>query len=235
MTKQKQNLISMPVAQVWGTVTLRDESIVKANGIKQRVIESEESLSYMDRDTRAKVFEAAESMGKSLTAACLSLIHDVVSHDGHIIGKAQNEDAKPWKDAFAKAESEAFGIKAKPQVWMTCKSTIRRFLRECPTALQGDFVVCTADGSLNSLRMIKSWLPKKPRVSMTPAEKIAEVLAGDDVVASAVLADVVKHEGVEISSMMEALIYRFGEEGIREYLAKRIKAERVKRGLKIAA
>lgn len=227
MTKKQQNLISMPGAQVWGTVTLKDEAVTKANGITQRVIESEESLSYMDRDTRAKVFEAAEGMTKSLTAACLSLIHDVVSHDAHIIGKAQSEESAPWKDAFAKAESYSFGTKAKPQVWMTCKSTIRRFLRECPTALQGDFVVCTTDGSLNSLRMIKSWLPKKERTPQTTAEKVAELInASEDATPESVVEHIAKYESHDHAALVAALCEAIGEHAVRDLLAKRMKQRR---------
>lgn len=234
MAKKQQNAITMPAAQVWGTVTLKDEAVTKANGITQRIIESEESLSYMDHDTRAKVFDAAEGMTKSLTAACLSLIHDVLSNDAHIIGKAQSEEAAPWKDAFAKAESEAFGTKAKPQVWMTCKSTIRRFLRECPTALQGDFVVCTADGSLNSLRMIKSWLPKKERTPQTTAEKVAELInASEDATPESVVEHIAKHESHNHAALVAALCEAIGEPEVRDLLAKRMKQRR--NHLKIAA
>jgi len=234
MAKQKQNLISMPVAQVWGTVTLKDEAITKANGITQRLIESEESLSYMDHDTRAKVFESAEGMAKSLTAACLSLIHDIVANDAHIIGKAQSEEAAPWKDAFAKAESEAFGIKAKPHVWMTCKSTIRRFLRECPTALQGDYVICTTDGSLNSLRMIKTWLPKKERTPQTTVEKVAELIqASEDATPESVVEHIAKYESHDHVALVAALCEAIGEHEVRDLLAKRMKQRR--NHLKLAA
>jgi hypothetical protein len=227
-------VISFPAATVVGDV----EQVVRSStdartGIKTETIAREETLAYVkDDQTRIAVLSGASEASKSLCAVCLSIVADVINDTPHIANMAQ--DAKAWKGAFAKVEEQYF-TNGTNQMWQTVKSTVKAWLAKDQQALTGDRVVMTTDGQLNSLRYLKSLTPKAERVALTPAEKIAEILAADDVVADLVLADVLKHEALKLDTMIEAVIYRFGEEGVREYLAHRIKAERVKRSLKIAA
>lgn len=223
----KQAKVSIPAATVWGTALLQNDVTVKGDLTKTIKVE-QEVLEYMPEETRKAVFAGAAAVTQSLTAACMSLIHDVVSAHPHSVGMAS--EAKTWKELFADAETAAFGQDAKPQIWMTCKSTVKRWLTSDPEAMTGDHVICTADGSLNSLRILKSWIPKVERVSQTIAEKVAEMCDKDEeTTATDVVTEMIHKNMVDARSLLESVIAELGEDRVRALLANRIKERRAER------
>lgn len=226
-----KNTVAIPAAKVWGVVELKKDVQVKGDLTKTTTVE-QEVLTYMNEETRKAVFSGAAAVISSLTAACMSLIHDVVSAHPHSVGIAS--DAKAWKQLFADAEQVAFGNSVKPQIWMTCKSTVKRWLMNDPEAMTGDHVICTADGSLNSLRILKGYIPKAERTSQTTAEKVASLInEDDDTTVEEVISHLAAHESHDPRALVAALCDSLGENTVRKMLAERIHSRRG--GLKLAA
>ena len=226
-----KNTVAIPAAKIWGTAEIEHkvDIVVKGDLTTKKTKEvTQEVLAYMDENTRKAVFSGAAAVMSSLTAACMSLIHDVVSAHPHSVGIAS--DAKAWKQLFADAEQTTFGNGVKPQIWMTCKSTVKRWLTNDPEAMTGDHVICTADGSLNSLRILKSWVPKVERVSQTIAEKVAEMCDKDEEITPVdVVTEMFEKKILGARAMFEVVLAELGEDRVRALLANRIKERRAER------
>jgi hypothetical protein len=96
--------------------------------------------------------------------------------------------------------------------------------------MTGDHVICTTDGSLNSLRILKSWIPKAERVQTTIAEKVAEMCDKDDeATPTDVVTEMVHKNMVDARSLLETVIEELGEDRVRALLANRIKERRAER------
>ena len=182
------------------------------------------TLQYMSADQRKVVFAAADEMGRSLLAASLSYFSDWINDTPHAISIAM--DDKEWKNSHSAFEKATF--QSLPGSWRQAKTAIRNFLTKCPSALTGDFVVCTTDGELTPLRVLKSWIPQAEKApAQTIAQTVDSELSKDDAPLPTefltTLADQGTISGVDL--LMSA-IAKLGEGTVRQILAERANARR---------
>ena len=197
-------------------VTRKGETTVKASY----------GLRYMTETEQQEVFAVANEVTSSILAASLSYFADWINTTPHAINIAK--DIKTYGNTFKQFEKDTFQGAA-PASWSQAKSTVRVFLANCPEALQGDKVVCTTDGDLTPLRVLRSWIPREEKQATTMAEKVDAFLSEDkDSTPTPMqfieeLVDMGTVSGMDL--LMQA-IHKLGEATVRDVLAERSKARR---------
>ena len=197
-------------------VTRKGETTVKASY----------GLRYMTETEQKEVFSVANEVTSSILAASLSYFSDWVNATPHAINIAK--DAKVYGNTFKQFEKDTFNGAA-PASWSQAKSTVRVFLANCPEALQGDKVVCTTDGDLTPLRVLRSWIPKTAPTVSTMAEKVDAFLSEDkDSTPTPMqfLSELADNGTVSGMDLLMQAINKLGEATVRDVLAERQKARR---------
>lgn len=206
-------------------VTRKGETLVKASY----------GLRYMTPEQQTEVFAVANEVTSSVLAASLSYFADWIKATPHAINIAK--DAKAFGNTFKAFEKATFDGAA-PASYSQAKSTVRVFLANCPDALIGDKVVCTTDGDLTPLRVLRSWIPKADKVSQTMAEKVDEYLSQDKdniPTPTEFIEQLVDNGTVNGMDLLMQAIHKLGEATVRDVLAQRQKARRTEQQhLKVA-
>lgn len=167
------------------------------------------SLRYMSAADQALVFKSVDSMEKSILAASLSFFADWINATPH--AKNIAKDDKAFKAAFRDWEKAAF-----PQglcgSYRQAKTAVKSWLAKDEQALTGDHVLCTADGDLTPLRILKSWTPQEAKATLTTAEKAAEMLEKDtDISPQGFLQDLASCDAVSGVDLLMAAVAAMGE------------------------
>jgi hypothetical protein len=192
----------------------------------ETTVKASYGLRYMTETEQKEVFSVANEVTSSILAASLSYFSDWVNATPHAINIAK--DVKAYGNTFKQFEKDTFEGAA-PASWSQAKSTVRVFLANCPEALQGDKVICTTDGDLTPLRVLRSWIPKVDTVSQTMAEKVDEYLSQDKdsiPTPNEFLTQLVDNGTVSGMDMLMQAINKLGEATVLDVLAERQEARR---------
>lgn len=167
------------------------------------------TLRYMSAADQVLVFKSVDSMEKSILAASLSFFADWINATPH--AKNIAKDDKAFKAAFRDWEKAAF-----PQglygSYRQAKTAVKSWLAKDDEALTGDHVLCTADGDLTPLRILKSWTPQAEKPTLSTAEKAAEMLEKDsDISPQGFLQDLASCDAVSGVDLLMAAVATMGE------------------------
>jgi len=183
------------------------------------------SLKYMDETTRGAVFAESGNITRSILAASLSYFADWINANPHAANVAK--DDKTWGAAH-KDNEKAMMPEGQLPSYRQAKTAVKNWLKGDVEALTGDHVLCTTDGELTPMRILKAWAGKTTKSeAMTLAEKVDDALSKDDAPAATEflkeLADNGTCSGIDL---LTVAINKLGEAQVRDMLAQRMKARR---------
>jgi hypothetical protein len=215
------NLFSIPSAKFGATPIVEP---VKAKAPDEKQTLTTLTLCYMAEKERNEVFHEAGNITRSILAASLSYFADWINANPHAANIAK--DDKAWSAAHKDSEKALMPEGQLPS-YRQAKTAVKNWLKHDVEALQGDHVLCTTDGELTPMRILKAWAGVTKAEPQTVAEKVDDYLSKDNAPTAqefiTELADNGTCNGVDL---IMVAIAKLGEGQVRAILADRIKARR---------